>query len=70
MLSPGTYEHMVVKNRKLKYLGSFGGPQTLVLPVRTRNHEGTNVKLRVFMTNYYTICYAAITIVMVSLALE
>ncbi|XP_046849000.1 protein pitchfork-like [Xenia sp. Carnegie-2017] len=43
---PGTYEHMVVKNRKLKYLGSFGGPQTLVLPVRTRNHEGTNVKLR------------------------
>ncbi|CAB4007030.1 Hypothetical predicted protein [Paramuricea clavata] len=33
---PGTYEHKVSQNRKVKYLGSFGGPQTLVTSIRMK----------------------------------
>ncbi|XP_028417500.1 protein pitchfork-like [Dendronephthya gigantea] len=33
---PGTYEHKVSRNRKVKYLGSFGGPQTLVTSIRMK----------------------------------
>ena len=36
IVRPGTYEHQVSRNRKVKYLGTFGGPQTLVTSIRIK----------------------------------
>jgi len=36
---PGTYEHDVSTNRKIKYNGTFGGPQTLITSVKIKCND-------------------------------
>ncbi|XP_020902259.1 protein pitchfork [Exaiptasia diaphana] len=36
---PGTYEHDVSTNRQVKYHGTFGGPQTLITPVKIKCND-------------------------------
>ena len=39
-LRPGAYEHQVAKNRKVKFHGTFGGPQTLKASITVICHNG------------------------------
>ena len=51
-LSPGTYEHEVTKNRKIKFHGTFGGPQTLKGSITIVCHNGEPD-----IVSYYALMY-------------